>query len=878
MLLDSTYTLIPQLRFTLTYDNDVQKTITVKQNDIVSCNYSEDGQKYIITGKVTKIGCDFNSSLGAAGTEVYLQIDGSEEYAGQVVYIKPSQVLDLCIISTTDTINNVVCSVDNEGQNITLVRENEVGEFQYSKDGQTWITANSNGVRGMSAYECAVELGFVGTEQEWLDSLKGEKGDKGDPAALTISKVFTSVYEAELNAPLYKAGEIVALVAQPASLLYVRNNINVCTCTSTTTTQTDPPTITGYDYLGVASVGIAGRDGRDGRDGIDGKDGRDGIDGKDGRDGIDGAPGADGAPGRDGRDGRDGIDGKDGRDGIDGKDGINGQDGRDGIDGQNGADGAPGRDGRDGRDGVDGEPGPKGDQGDPGADGKSAYECAVEVGFQGTEEEWVASLRGPQGIQGVPGRDGRDGKDGKQGAQGIQGPQGNPGRDGIDGVDGKDGAQGPEGPQGPDGKSAYQCAVDLGFEGTEQDWLDSLVGPQGIQGVPGRDGRDGVDGAPGRDGIDGQNGLDGRDGRDGKDGLDGAPGKSAYEYAIDGGYTGTEEEFTQKLAAEYDDFLSLESTNAVQNKTITERLNALEQDIRDIDTLKASRTEFGRNLTLVNSKEDKFNTLNIYGSTDSNFKSKTISSIKIYNADKSQMQEVVFDEPITLRAVATDNPSCGTILINGKRFACDYIGYLNGQIGIVRKVAYIESYNGECILSDYITSTGSLDTGAQVQYVIHETLEPLEQSIKNIYANLHTYDGSTIIVPNENTYVFADYSVDLDAFIDDKIEQGIDVDQVQTTVNQYLTQKIGDIPEDQTVKQYIDQTVTEGVFDQETLTTIVTPIVQEAVKSIVGDIPEGMTLLQYISQSMEAVLFDPDEDSTRQGANMASLRAKNKSF
>ena len=224
-------------------------------------------------------------------------------------------------------------------------------------------------------------------------------------------------------------------------------------------------------------------------------------------------------------------------------------------------------------------------------------------------------------------------------------------------------------------------------------------------------------------------------------------------------------------AAEYDDFLSLESTNAVQNKTITERLNALEQDIRDIDTLKTSRTEFGRNLTLVNSKEDKFNTLNIYGSTDSNFKSKTISSIKIYKADKSQMQEVVFDEPITLRAVATDNPSCGTILINGKRFACDYIGYLNGQIGIVRKVAYIESYNGECILSDYITSTGSLDTGAQVQYVIHETLEPLEQSIKNIYANLHTYDGSTIIIPNENAYVFADYSVDLDAFIDDKIEQ-----------------------------------------------------------------------------------------------------------
>lgn len=33
---------------------------------------------------------------------------------------------------------------------------------------------------GKSAYQTAVDNGFVGTEQQWLDSLKGEKGDKGD--------------------------------------------------------------------------------------------------------------------------------------------------------------------------------------------------------------------------------------------------------------------------------------------------------------------------------------------------------------------------------------------------------------------------------------------------------------------------------------------------------------------------------------------------------------------------------------------------------------------------------------------------------------------------------------------------------------------------
>jgi hypothetical protein len=38
------------------------------------------------------------------------------------------------------------------------------------------------------------------------------------------------------------------------------------------------------------------------------------------------------------------------------------------------------------------------------------------------------------------------------------------------------------------GKSAYEVAVDEGFIGTEQDWLDSLVGPQGPVGPPGADG------------------------------------------------------------------------------------------------------------------------------------------------------------------------------------------------------------------------------------------------------------------------------------------------------------------------------------------------------------------------------------------------------
>src|SRR5690625_5730818 len=59
---------------------------------------------------------------------------------------------------------------------------------------------------------------------------------------------------------------------------------------------------------------------------------------------------------------------------------------------------------------------------------------------------------------------------------------------------------------GEPGKSAYEIAVDNGFEGDEQAWLESLKGergPRGEQGEPGPAGSDGEQGPPGEDGADG---------------------------------------------------------------------------------------------------------------------------------------------------------------------------------------------------------------------------------------------------------------------------------------------------------------------------------------------------------------------------------------
>ena len=63
------------------------------------------------------------------------------------------------------------------------------------------------------------------------------------------------------------------------------------------------------------------------------------------------------------------------------------------------------------------------------------------------------------------------------------------------------------GPQGVPGKSAYQVWLDLGFEGTEQDFIDSLQGTNGINGDKGDKGDTGPQGNTGATGAMGPAGA-----------------------------------------------------------------------------------------------------------------------------------------------------------------------------------------------------------------------------------------------------------------------------------------------------------------------------------------------------------------------------------
>ena len=52
---------------------------------------------------------------------------------------------------------------------------------------------NIGSVNGKSAYDVAVEKGFEGTEEEWLDSLKGTQGEKGEAGKFNIEEMYNTL-------------------------------------------------------------------------------------------------------------------------------------------------------------------------------------------------------------------------------------------------------------------------------------------------------------------------------------------------------------------------------------------------------------------------------------------------------------------------------------------------------------------------------------------------------------------------------------------------------------------------------------------------------------------------------------------------------------
>ena len=143
MLLSNEYTLIPHIKITLKYDDGIVQHHILKEDDIIICKYRENTKISTINGKITKIGYKLNSSFAVINRTIYLQIDGSDKHAGHVVYVNIDDIVGIKVLKTGSMISNPVCTVTNEDQAVCMLRENENGQLEYSKDGLEWKTVGA---------------------------------------------------------------------------------------------------------------------------------------------------------------------------------------------------------------------------------------------------------------------------------------------------------------------------------------------------------------------------------------------------------------------------------------------------------------------------------------------------------------------------------------------------------------------------------------------------------------------------------------------------------------------------------------------------------------------------------------------------------------
>lgn len=110
--------------------------------------------------------------------------------------------------------------------------------------------------------------------------------------------------------------------------------------------------------------------------------------------------------------------------------------------------------------------------------GESAYEEWIKLGNEGTEQDFLNSLKGPKGDKGDTGEQGPQGIQGGIGPQGPRGETGPRGDIGPQGLKGEQGIQGPKGEQGLQGPQG-----DRGIQGEKGDKGD--IGPVGPPGPAG---------------------------------------------------------------------------------------------------------------------------------------------------------------------------------------------------------------------------------------------------------------------------------------------------------------------------------------------------------------------------------------------------------
>ena len=164
----------------------VVENVVVSPDGLYAVNYIKSGKLYCRTGKILSVsqnkGCPKNS---------YILFDASEDMSAKRERIMFWQIQTIKDITPNDAYAIAV-------------------KHGFEGTVEEWL-ASLKGEKGDSAYDIAVNAGYEGTEEEWIASLKGEKGDTGKSA---YEEAVERGYEGTIEEWMAEMGDSTGLQAQ----------------------------------------------------------------------------------------------------------------------------------------------------------------------------------------------------------------------------------------------------------------------------------------------------------------------------------------------------------------------------------------------------------------------------------------------------------------------------------------------------------------------------------------------------------------------------------------------------------------------------------------------------------------------------------------
>lgn len=364
--------------------------------------------------------------------------------------------------------------------------------------------------------------------------------------------------------------------------------------------------------------------------------------------------------------------------------------------------------------------GPAGDPGKDGANGKSAYQIWLENGNVGTEEEYLASLKGDKGDTGEQGPKGDKGETGATGPQGEKGETGSQGPKGDTGPEGPQGPQGPQGIQGPAGANGTSTYFYVRYSANSNgsSMTTSPTSTTKYMGVASTTSPT----APTSASAYTWTKVKGEDGANGSPGQAGADGQTSYLHIkySDDGLTFTEEddmfglgERPSSWIGQYVDFVETDSTNFGDyswykfTEDIDGTINEMKSDIKKNETeLENTKQDLIEELDKKASVENVTTILNEVKSlqTDTSIVTKIVEDIQVNGVTQVKQENIFtldkdgfkFEETGAKTSSLINNKGVDVMDAQGSKNDLLYAGYVDEEKADSNKK--FKDYEGQTIV------------------------------------------------------------------------------------------------------------------------------------------------------------------------------------